>query len=78
MTNVMFKFGFVPAARLWLGEGSLKPNHLTRWEGIFKFGFVGEALCGGVGGAAPVTKAPRGAVSEGGTPSDARRKPQEN
>jgi len=50
-------------------------------QSVFKLGFVNglkSLLRGGVGGEAPDTKTPRGAVSEGGTPSDARRKPQEN
>ena len=42
---------------------------------VFKSGFIGELgflYCGGEGGEAPFTKRERGAVSEGGKPSDAR------
>ena len=36
------------------------------------FGLLGFLYCGGEGGEAPFTKRERGAVSEGGKPSDAR------
>ena len=69
-------------------EGQAPPLRFTGSVAIakrFKFGFVGEFIRppaspeGFPGGEAPWGKKEfRGAVSEGGTPSDARRKPQEN
>ena len=47
----------------------------------FKFGFIGELgflVKRGEGGEAPFTKRKRGAVSEGGKPSDAHRKVQDS
>ena len=43
-----------------------------RYEKLVFIGLLGLLYCGGEGGEAPFTKRERGAVSEGGKPSDAR------